>query len=124
MASHEKHHHINYIEFPSENREHLARSRAFFGDVFGWKWQMWGDDYADTHESGVSCGLTAAEERSPTPLVVMYSADLEATRARVLEAGGSLTRDIFEFPGGRRFHFREPGGIELAVWSDVDVSHP
>ena len=52
------------------------------------------------------------------PLIVFYHGELETTKTKVVDLGGQITRDIFDFPGGRRFHFREPGGGELAVWSD------
>ena len=49
--------------------------------------------------------------------MILYATDLEAMDARVRAAGGTITRPIFSFPSGRRFHFRDPSGNELAVWS-------
>ena len=110
---------IDFVEFPARSSEDLARSRDFFSAVFGWQYQMWGDDYADTRHSGVGSGINADSSHRPgQPLVVIYSADLKGTRSRVIGAGGRITRDVFSFPGGRRFHFADPAGNELAVWSD------
>ncbi len=110
---------IDYVEFPVSSTAGLAESQAFFAQAFGWVFQQWGPDYADTASSGIGSGFSAdVGERAAKPLVVLYADDLEAARARVVAAGGEITRPVFEFPGGRRFHFREPGGNELAVWSD------
>ena len=110
---------IDYIEFPLASPDQLALAESFFSQVFGWTYKNWGEDYSDTTGSGVGSGLAADPQQRPgQPLVVIYSDDLEATRERVVGAGGTITCDIFAFPGGRRFHFREPGGTELAAWSD------
>jgi hypothetical protein len=110
---------IDFIEFPVASITDLSRSKAFFTEVFGWSYTDWGDDYSDTTESGLGSGINAdPEHRSEHPLVVIYSDDLQATRAKVLTAGGKITRDIFSFPGGKCFHFNDPGGNELAIWSD------
>jgi uncharacterized protein len=112
-------HHIEYIEFPVSGADELTRTQAFFTHVFGWSYKSWGDDYADTTSSGVGNGLNADATHRPTqPLVVIYSDDIQATRATIIAEGGTITRDIFAFPGGQRFHFKEPGGNELAVWSE------
>lgn len=111
--------HIDYIEFPTESRADLARAKAFYGSVFQWQFQDWGEDYVDTSSSGLSSGMNAdPTHRTAKPMAVIYAADLEAVRASVLKAGGSITREIFAFPGGRRFHFTDPAGNELGVWSD------
>lgn len=111
--------HIDLIEFPAGSNEELAASKTFFTNVFGWKFQDWGEDYADTKDSGTSAGIIAdASGRASMPLTVVYVEDLEVARGKVIEAGGVITKEIFSFPGGRRFHFREPAGNELAVWSD------
>lgn len=111
--------HIDLIEFPASSNEGLAASKVFFTNVFGWKFQDWGEEYADTKDSGTSAGIIAdASGRASMPLTVVYVEDLEAARGKVTEAGGVITKEIFSFPGGRRFHFREPAGNELAVWSD------
>jgi uncharacterized protein len=110
---------IDFIEFPAKTIAALNRSKNFFTEVFGWSFQDWGEDYADTTDSGLGSGFNADPEHRPTkPLVVLFTSNLEATRTKVLATGGKITRDIFSFPGGRRFHFKEPGSNELAVWTD------
>ncbi|MBS0462803.1 MAG: VOC family protein [Proteobacteria bacterium] len=119
MAVTHQHHHIDYVEFPLADAAAVAASKAFFGQAFGWTYQDWGDTYADTSGSGVGSGLNADREHRPqSPLVVVFTHDLDDTRAKVMAAGATITREIFAFPGGRRFHFREPGGNELAVWAE------
>jgi predicted enzyme related to lactoylglutathione lyase len=111
--------HIDFIEFPSPNPEALSRTKAFCADVFGWSFRDQGKDYADVNGAGVRAGLNGGpEHRAAHPLAVVFAAQLDVTRARVLAAGGKITREVFAFPGGRRFHFTEPSGNELAVWSD------
>lgn len=111
------HHKVDYIEFQTTDR---AATRAFFASVFGWSYQEYGDNYTAILDAGLDGGFYDAEEvaQASTMLVIFYSDALEETREAVLEAGGELTREIFSFPGGRRFHFREPGGNEFAVWSE------
>lgn len=109
--------HFDYIEFPANSIEELNRSRDFFASAFGWSFQQWGDDYTDTKDSGVSSGISADTPTS-APLPVIYASDIEEAYKKVQSAGGSITKDIFSFPGGKRFHFQDPSGNELAVWSD------
>jgi uncharacterized protein len=110
---------IDFIEFPVESVATLGQSKAFLSEVFGWSFQNWGEDYADTNSGGIGSGFNAdPAHRSTKPLTVLFTLNIEATRAKVLAAGGAITREIFSFPGARRFHFKEPGGNELAVWSD------
>lgn len=119
MSANEKENRIDYIEFPAGSVASLKAAKQFYTEVFGWSFQDWGDAYVDTKSSGVSSGMNAdPAHRPPAPLVVLYSSDLEATKARVLKAGGKVVRDIFEFPGGRRFEYADPAGNQLAVWSD------
>ena len=111
-------HAIDYIELPSLD---LAASKAFYAAAFDWRFNNYGPSYAGfvdgargEQEAG---GLCVVEEvGAGGALVVLYAEDLEASRDRVVEAGGVLTKDIFEFPGGRRFQFNDPSGLELAVW--------
>ena len=113
---------IDFIEFPANDIEGLAQSKRFFSEVFGWSYQDWGDDYSDTSGSGLGSGLNADPDHRPSmPLIVIYSSNLEDTRANVVAAGGKITRDIFSFPGGQRFHFKDPSGNELAAWSDTSL---
>ncbi len=113
--------HIDFIEFPAPDADTLRAAKAFYTQVFGWRYQDWGDDYSDTQarDSGIGTGISSQAGTCPQPLVVIYSDRLEAARQNVLAAGGEITREIFSFPGGRRFHFRDPAGNELAVWSNV-----
>lgn len=119
MPNTNRENHIDFIEFPAPDASTLGRAKAFYQTVFGWSYKDWGEDYCDTADSGVGNGINADPSHRPQhPLAVVYVADLEAARARVLSAKGDITRDIFSFPGGRRFHFTDPAGNELAVWSD------
>ncbi|WP_440998514.1 VOC family protein [Fodinibius sp. SL11] len=116
MSNHEK---INYVEFPSSD---LLATKKFFKEVFEWSFKDYGPEYTAFSNSGLDGGFfksskhTAIENGSA--LVVLYSNDLEATQTKIQQSGGKITKSIFPFPGGRRFHFVEPGGNELAVWSD------
>ena len=110
---------IDFVEFPVSDTAAFEHTRDFYADVFGWSYRNWGEDYADTHDSGVGSGLNAdPENRSGAALPVIYSNDLKTSQAAIAAAGGTITRAIFSFPGGRRFHFCDPAGNELAVWSD------
>jgi predicted enzyme related to lactoylglutathione lyase len=114
-----RHNTIDYVELGARNAADHARTRAFFEKAFGWTYQDYGPDYCDTHGSGVTSGINGdADHRPLAPLPVVYVDDLEAAQTRVTEAGGIVTRPIFSFPGGRRFHFADPSGNELGVWSD------
>jgi len=110
---------IDYVEFPATSGAALAASKKFYQEAFGWAFQDWGDDYADTKDSGIGSGINADPSHRPAaPLVVLFSADIEATQVRVIKAGGKITKDIFTFPGGRRFQYIDQAGNQLAVWSD------
>lgn len=107
---------IDYVELPGGD---LASTKAFYAKAFDWKFVDYGPTYSAFEDAGLDGGFQADPKEAPTqPLVILYSEDLEATLARVKEAGGQITVPIFSFPGGRRFHFRDPAGNELAVWSD------
>ena len=115
MPANEK---INYVEFPAND---LARTKVFFEAAFGWSFVDYGPDYVAFSDQGLDGGfyrsaLQARTERG-SALVVLFSNALEQTQAKVEQAGGSIVRPIFAFPGGRRFHFTEPSGNELAVWT-------
>ena len=107
---------IDYIEFPARDIEVAKR---FYQTVFGWKFTDYGPGYSSFEDGRLTGGLRR-EEDVPRggPLVVMYALDLDGTLTAVGEAGGRIVKEIFEFPGGRRFHFLDPEGNELAVWSD------
>ncbi|MCV2446297.1 VOC family protein [Paracoccus sp. DMF] len=104
---------IDYLEFSSPD---LPATKAFFARAFGWGFNDYGPEYQELADAGISGGI-AAGTLAP-PLVILRTDDLEAALARVTEAGAEITRPIFDFPGGRRFQFREPGGTEMAVWSE------
>ncbi|MDZ7774073.1 MAG: VOC family protein [Balneolaceae bacterium] len=115
----DKHEKINYLELPAGD---LTATKAFFEEAFGWEFQDYGPDYTAFNDGVLDGGFFRAEQRSRQDeggaLVILYSRDLETTLQKVVRAGGTVIRDIFSFPGGRRFHFTEPSGNELAVWSD------
>src|SRR5579871_2995383 len=111
--------HINYVEFPAPSPQAFDAVKRFYHEVFGWSYQNWGEDYSDTKDSGVATGISAAADHRPaTALVILYTADLEAARDRVLKAGGKIAKEIVAFPGGRRFEYVDPAGNRLGVWSD------
>lgn len=105
---------LDYLELPSTG---LASTKAFYTAAFGWSFQDYGPTYA-AFDQGLDGGFDADADRSPAPLPVLYAHDLDAMLVRVQAAGGVIVRPIFDFPGGRRFHFRDPSGTELAVWSE------
>lgn len=113
---------IDYVEFSTRDS---AATRSFFADAFGWSYVDYGPTYSAFVKDGPNgTGLDGGVDNDPeTPagpaLVVLKAEDLEAAQAAVEAAGGVVTWPIFAFPGGRRFHFREPGGTEMAVWAEV-----
>ncbi|MGN8553011.1 UNVERIFIED_CONTAM: VOC family protein [Microbacterium sp. SLM126] len=115
------HNHIDLIEFPAADGETLAAARAFYEGAFGWRFTDYGE-YYDTPDSGVVAGINGVagdEHHQKMPLTVIYVTDLEAARAAVEASGGAIVHEIYGFPGGRRFHFTDPAGNELAVWSEA-----
>ncbi len=113
------HHGIDYIELPTTD---IAAAKRFYAAAFGWTFPDYGPAYAGfvDHARGEreAGGLTVVESVGEGGvLVVLWSDDLEATLAAVESAGGAISQQIFSFPGGRRFQFRDPSGLELAVWS-------
>ena len=111
------HNHIDLIEFPVKSAAELKQTKVFFSEVFGWTYNQWGEDFADTTDSGAASGINA-DKGSSMPLTVIYTKDLEKTKKLVVKNGGKIIADTYSFPGGRRFHFTEPSGNELAVWSE------
>ena len=107
---------IDYIEFPAAD---IARTKAFYIRVFGWKFTDYGPDYTSFEDGRLAGGFWKADEvTGGGPLVVIYAVDLAGMEAEVRAEGGRIVKEIFSFPGGRRFHFTDPSGNELAVWSD------
>jgi predicted enzyme related to lactoylglutathione lyase len=104
---------LAYVELPATS---TAEMKAFYGDLFGWSFQDWGTDYTAFSESGLDGGFHAGNEhRTLAPLLVIETVDIQAMEERVQQAGGKITLATFQFPGGKRFHFIDPGGNELAV---------
>ena len=104
---------IVYLELPAHD---VSASKAFYANLFGWTFQDYGPTYTAFSESGTEGGFNAdPAERTKAPLAVIESTDLEHTERSIVKAGGKITLPIFSFPGGRRFHFTDPAGNELAV---------
>lgn len=110
------HHAIDYIEFTVRD---LAAAKRFYAAAFGWQFTDYGPEYAAIQGAGREVGgLHQTDEvRTTGPLVVLYSNDLDRSVATVKSAGGKILLEPYAFPGGRRFHFTDPSGNELAVWS-------
>ena len=106
---------LDYLELPGGD---LPATKAFYAEAFGWSFVDYGPEYA-SFDAGLDGGFDAQGDATRTPLPVLFARDLEAMQARVEAAGGVVVRPIFAFPGGRRFHFRDPAGNELAVWSET-----
>ena len=108
---------IDYVELPSVTAHEVTR--GFYAKAFGWDFTDYGPDYAATTSGDVDVGLNGQRsEALSAPLPVIRVDDLEAAFDAVSKSGGIIARNIFSFPGGRRFHFIDPSGSELAVWSD------
>jgi len=116
MNHHEK---INYVEFPATD---ISATKAFFEKAFNWTFEDYGPEYTAFSNAGLDGGFFKSELTASTAkgsaLIVFYSEALEKTESKILEAGGTIVKPIFSFPGGRRFHFSDPNGNEYAVWSD------
>ncbi len=106
---------IDYIEM---NVADVERSKAFYGKAFGWTFKDYGPTYCEFADGRLTGGFTSDSRPTPGgPLVIMYADDLAGAQSRVEAAGGRISKAIFDFPGGQRFHFLDPDGYELAVWS-------
>src|SRR5688500_3977943 len=107
---------IDYIEIAATN---LADTKRFYMEAFGWKFTDYGPEYTRFADGRPTGGFFQSDAvRTGRVLIVIFALDLEASEARVRKAGGVITKPVFDFPGGRRFHFSDPSGNELAVWSD------
>ena len=119
MNEHEK---INYVEFPAKD---LEATKSFFSSIFGWSFVDYGPEYTAFSNQGLDGGFFQSEltvsTESGSALIVFYSDELEGTQSKIESAGGFIIRSIFDFPGGRRFHFGDPNGNEYAVWSDASA---
>jgi predicted enzyme related to lactoylglutathione lyase len=118
VNEHEK---INYIEIPAKN---LKATKKFFESIFSWSFIDYGPEYTSFSNEGVDGGFYQSDLISSTEngsvLIVFYSNDLESTQKKIQQAGGIIIKSIFDFPGGKRFHFSDPNGNEYAVWTDFN----
>ena len=116
MNQAEQNRRVDYIEFPATNIEETKR---FYHSVFGWEFTDYGPEYTCFTDGRLGGGFALAPEVvSGGPLIVLYAINLAEIEASIKQSGGRIVRDEYEFPGGRRFHFVDPSGNELAVWSD------
>jgi len=108
--------HINYIEFKAKDLEII---KEFYSKCFDWTFTDYGDGYTSFSDSGVAGGFEKTEGKIVNGvLIVLYHQDLDRIQNMIVENGGSISKSVFDFPGGRRFHFFDPSGNELAIWSD------
>ena len=108
------HEQIQYVEFLSNDFDAVKK---FYSEAFGWKFTDYGPEYTAFSGECVEGGFAVGKPAKGSILVILYSNKLEETKEKVEKAGGSIVQEIFSFPGGRRFHFIDPDGNELAVWS-------
>ena len=107
---------IDYIEFPATD---IAATKRFYHNVFGWIFEDYGPEYTSFADGRLAGGFWTAPKVQPGgALIVIYAANLEEIESKVKAAGGAIVKSTFSFPGGRRFHFSDPSGNELAVWSE------
>jgi len=107
---------IDYIEFSATDLEEIKK---FYGSCFSWSFTDYGPEYTSFEDGRMAGGFRKEETNTRNGvLIVLYHVDLEGSKSRIQAAGGSISKDVFSFPGGRRFHFIDPSGNELAVWSD------
>ncbi len=122
MSDAENNHRIDYLEFGATD---IAPIKEFYTQAFGWEFTDYGPDYTSFHDGRIAGGFWTEIAPGRSPLVVLYAAHLEETYAQVKASGGTILREVFSFPGGRRFHFADPSGNELAVWSEeAEDAHP
>lgn len=122
MSQQEHNFQMDYIEFPASN---IEATKQFYNQVFGWKFTDYGPGYTTFNDGRLGGGFNSESQPAGADgkttrgvLVVLYAISLDDTRAKVIAAGGKIVREIFEFPGGKRFHFADLNGNELAVWSE------
>ena len=110
---------ISFVEFPAND---LAATAVFYEKVFGWHFKADSPDYTSFNDDGLEGGFYKSTKHSAVEngaaLIVLYSKNIEAARNRVVDAGGTIIKEIYRFADGRRFRFADPRGNELAVWSD------
>ena len=112
---------IDYLEFPAKDFDMIE---AFYSNVFNWQFKDFGPEYRAFHDDKLDGGFYQSEQVSATAsgavLVIIYAVDLQATYSKVKQHGGVICNEIFAFPGGWRFQFKDPHGNELGVWTDKD----
>lgn len=112
----QKNNHINYIEFKTTD---LEITKSFYQKVFGWVFTDYGPTYISFSEAGIAGGFEKTTSKIINGvLVVLYHKDLKTIKAKIIDAGGTISKDIFSFPGGCRFQFIDLTGNELAIWSE------
>src|SRR5262244_3070890 len=107
MSSKEQNNRIDYIEFGTSSIEQV---KQFYSQTFGWKFTDYGPDYTSFEDGRIGGGFTRDAKPGKSPLIVLYADDLEAKYEQIKANGGQIAKEIFSFPGGRRFHFQDPGG--------------
>ena len=109
---------IDYVELPASD---MARTKEFYTAIFAWKFEDYGPAYSSFFDGRLAGGFTM-EQPAPAKglLLVLYARDLAVVQEKIQAAGGTIVKPTFSFPGGRRFHFADPNGNELAVWSDSE----
>lgn len=119
MTRYEK---LNYVEFPATD---IPSTKAFFSKAFGWKFEDFGAEYSAFSDQGLDGGFFQSklhsEQAKGAALLILLSDDLESTLKTIELCGGKISKPIFSFPGGRRFHFIEPSGNEFAVWAKLNT---
>lgn len=117
-SAHEK---LDYLELPASD---FPATQTFYTGVFGWQFEAYGPDYLAFDRQGLEGGFYRSElvmtQANCGALAIFYSGDLEATLGKIQTLSGKISRKIQHFPGGRRFHFLDPNGNELGVWSDTE----
>ena len=119
MTRHQ-HHSLDYVELYVDD---VPAAKAFYAAAFGWQFADYGDSYAGIQAPGGDGelgGITVGEARGPGPLVLLISEDLAGSERAVTEAGGEVVEGPYDYPGGRRFHFRDPSGNVLGVFQPSD----
>lgn len=107
---------ISFIELQASNLEEIKK---FYSATFGWSFTDYGDTYCDFHEAGIAGGFAKTKKLTASgTLVVLYHNNLQKARNNVKDNGGTISKEIFSFPGGSRFEFLDPSGNKLAVWCD------
>jgi hypothetical protein len=109
--------HINYVEFKAKD---LEKIKEFYSQTFDWKFTDYGPTYTAFSDSGLAGGFEASDDEIVNgALLILYHKDLEKIKQKIIQSKGIISKSIFSFPGGRRFHFIDPAGNELAVWSNT-----